>query len=81
MNAQFSIKDMAQQVHCDVVDKNATVTSLQVAEHFDKRHDHVLRDIAQLAEEVASWMRPTLGWCSSMRLTGMSAVGPSPCFD
>jgi Rha family phage regulatory protein len=53
MNAQLSIKDLAQQVHCDVVDKNATVTSLQVAEHFDKRHDNVLRDIAQLAEEVA----------------------------
>ena len=31
-------------------DKQAVTTSLQVAENFGKRHDHILRDLDELKE-------------------------------
>ncbi len=36
-------------------DKQAVTTSLQVAESFEKRHDHVLRDIENLEKDVPNF--------------------------
>jgi Rha family phage regulatory protein len=40
-----------------------TTTSLQVAAVFGKRHDHVLRDVRKLLEELPASHRPNFGEC------------------
>lgn len=51
-------KDMEELVQ--VVDKQLVTSSVTVARNFEKRHDHVIRDI-----EVYKKMFPTLGRCST----------------
>ena len=41
--------------------KQAVTTSLQVAETFEKRHDHLLRDIENLKEDIPNFGEMTLG--------------------
>lgn len=42
--------------------RQALTTSLKVAEHFEKRHDHVVRDIENIIEQMASVSQnPNLG--------------------
>ena len=36
-------------------DQQAVTTSLQVAENFDKNHQHILRDLDALKEGVQNW--------------------------
>ena len=36
------------------VNEALTVSSLQIAEHFNKRHDHVLRDIKKVITDITS---------------------------
>jgi phage regulator Rha-like protein len=38
--------------------------SRQVAEHFEKQHQHVIRDIENLVDKAEEKMRPKLDGCS-----------------
>lgn len=54
-----------------VVDGRATVTSLQIAEHFDKRHDNVLRAIRDLMDKLPA------DWLSHFEETLFEVPGPN----
>lgn len=56
--------------HITVTDGQPTITSLQVAQHFGKRHTHVLRAIRSLLQELPEDRRPNFG------LTFMEVAGP-----
>ena len=47
-----------------MADGQPTATSLQVAEHFGKRHTHVLRAIRNLAAELPDEHKPIFGLMS-----------------
>ena len=48
-------------VQLTVVDGRPTTTSLDVAQHFGKRHDHVLRDIQNLRAQIPEECLPNFG--------------------
>lgn len=48
-------------VQLTVVDGRPTTTSLDVARHFGKRHDHVLRDIQNIRSELPEERLPNFG--------------------
>lgn len=52
------------------VNEILTVSSLQIAEHFGKRHDHVLRDI----QKIISSIYPKRGRCQSCKFGYALAV-------
>ena len=45
----------------EIIEGQITTTSLQIAEHFGKRHTHVLRAIRNLLAELPENARPNFG--------------------
>lgn len=48
--------------------------SRQVAEHFEKQHQHVIRDIENLVNKAEEKMRPKLDGCSLKQRCQMRTV-------
>ena len=69
-----------------MADGQPTATSLQVAEHFGKRHTHVLRAIRNLAAELPDEHKPIFGLMSQSVEVGQGGLrsrcglrGPRAC--
>lgn len=63
-----------------MADGQPTATSLQVAEHFGKRHTHVLRAIRKLAAELPDEHKPIFGLMFQTVEVGQGAVRQEPIF-
>ena len=59
MNAQAA--SISATPDLKIIDGQITTTSLQIAEHFGKRHTHVLRAIRNLLAELPENARPNFG--------------------
>ena len=57
-----------------MADGQPTATSLQVAEHFGKRHTHVLRAIRNLAAELPDEHKPIFGLMSQSVEVGQGGL-------
>lgn len=58
------IEDANTQVTVELLDGKVTTTSIDVARHFGKRHDHVLRDIENLIAQLPPEYLPNFGEAS-----------------
>ncbi len=63
-----------------VIDGNITTTSLQVAEHFGKRHTHVLRAIENLLAEIPKGYQPNFGLIQIDVDLGMGRTRKAPAY-
>jgi Rha family phage regulatory protein len=61
-----------------VVDGIPTTTSIDVARHFGKRHDHVMRDIQNLRQQVDPGYLPNFGECK--RINELANGKPEPYY-
>ena len=60
---------------------HVTATSLQVAEHFGKRHTHVLRAIRNLAAELPDEHKPIFGLMSQSVEVGQGGLRSEPIYQ
>ena len=63
LNPEYNLYEQGSNVFCD---------SLQVAETFEKRHEHVLRDITETLEALRQAVKPKIGFIKS----GSCDAGP-----
>ena len=64
-----------------MADGQPTATSLQVAEHFGKRHTHVLRAIRNLAAELPDEHKPIFGLMSQSVGVGQGGLRSEPVYQ
>ena len=64
-----------------MADGQPTATSLQVAEHFGKRHTHVLRAIRNLAAELPDEHKPIFGLMSQSVEVGQGGLRSEPIYQ
>lgn len=75
------MSDVARIAPLTVIDGKPVVTSLQIAEAFDKRHDHVLRDIEELLTQVPdSFGNPNFGLAEYTVTNNLGFAVPKPMY-
>ncbi|WP_293222269.1 Rha family transcriptional regulator [Ottowia sp.] len=67
-------------VQLTVVDGRPTTTSLDVARHFGKRHDHILRDIQNLRTELPADYLPNFGEVTIEYQNGKGGTQEAPAY-
>ena len=75
MNAQAA--SISATPDLKIIDGQITTTSNQVAEHFGKRHTHVLRAIRNLMAELPENARPNFGLSEFTDNTGRTLPATS----